>query len=67
MDKDFRSKPIKERGKIPHQHLKVVLNIKKSKQIAYWFTTVPIPSDPYIAYTVDNIDFIKTLNYEKKD
>ena len=35
--------------------------------MTYQFTTVPIFPNHYVACTVNNMNFIVTLNYEKKD
>ena len=35
--------------------------------MTYQFTTVPISPNPYFACTINNMDFIITLNHEKKD
>ena len=35
--------------------------------MSYQFATVPISPNPYVTYTVNNIDLIMTLNKEKKD
>ena len=67
MGEDFELKPIKEENEISNQHFKVIIVIKKSTQITYKFITASIFPNQYVTYTVNNMDLIITLNYEKKN
>ena len=42
-------------------------NIEKSSSIAQQFFTVPTSPNPYISYTVNNMDLIITLSNKRKD
>ena len=36
-------------------------------QMAYQFTTAPTSPNPYVFYTINNIELITILNNERKD
>ena len=66
MDKNFESKFIKERGKIPNQQFQDI-QTNKIFYIAQQFTTAPISPNPYTNWTLNNMDLVKTMNNKQKD
>jgi len=64
--KDFKSKPIKEWGKVPIQHLQDSQSMRKSS-MAQQFITAPTLPNPYVTCTLNNMKLVKTMNDKKKD
>ena len=66
LNKAPKTKSIRERGENPNWYFKVWPAFKKFN-MSYKFTTVPSSPNSYVPCTVNNLDFIMTLNKKKKD
>ena len=64
LDKDFESKPIKRRGKIPFQQLKALLDTPMSSQLNNNYITAPTSSNLYIFRKLNNMDKAKLFKNE---
>ena len=63
--KDFKSKPIKEEGKIPNQQFQITLAMKSL--MAQQFITTPTFPNLCVSQTLNNIVLVKIINNKKKD
>jgi len=66
LDKNFKSKSIKEEGKIPNQQFQHIQS-NKIFYMAQQFTITPILPNPYANWTLNNMNLVKTMNNEQKD